>query len=170
MVGKGNLISSRAALLGIVLSMDLDLSQEHRLFRDTVREFAEGEIAPVAEELDRSSRFPLDELRKAAELGLLGIPFPEEYGGTGADTLSYALAIEELGRIDSSFAITVAAHTSLGTIADLPVRRRAPEARVAAAAGLRARRSAAFGLTEAEAGSDAGATRTPGAPRRAASG
>ena len=115
MVGKGNLISSRAALLGIVLSMDLDLSQQHRLFRDTVREFAEGEIAPVAEELDRSSRFPLDELRKAAELGLLGIPFPEEYGGTGADTLSYALAIEELGRIDSSFAITVAAHTSLGT-------------------------------------------------------
>jgi short/branched chain acyl-CoA dehydrogenase len=139
--------------------MDLDLSEEHRLFRDTVREFAEGEIAPVAEELDRSSRFPLDELRKAADLGLLGIPFPEEYGGTGADTLSYALAIEELGRIDSSFAITVAAHTSLGTS---PIylygdERQKREWLPPLASG---ERLAAFGLTEPEAGSDAGATRT----------
>ncbi len=139
--------------------MDLDLSQQHRLFRDTVREFAEGEIAPVAEELDRSSRFPLDELRKAAELGLLGIPFPEEYGGTGADTLSYALAIEELGRIDSSFAITVAAHTSLGTspIYLFGDERQKREWLPPLASG---EQLAAFGLTEAEAGSDAGATRT----------
>jgi alkylation response protein AidB-like acyl-CoA dehydrogenase len=139
--------------------MDLDLSEQHRLFRDTVREFAEGEIAPVAEELDRSSRFPLDELRKAADLGLLGIPFPEEYGGTGADTLSYALAIEELGRIDSSFAITVAAHTSLGTspIYLFGDERQKREWLPPLASG---ERLAAFGLTEPEAGSDAGATRT----------
>jgi short/branched chain acyl-CoA dehydrogenase len=139
--------------------MDLDLSQQHRLFRDTVREFAEGEIAPVAEELDRSSRFPLDELRKAADLGLLGIPFPEEYGGTGADTLSYALAIEELGRIDSSFAITVAAHTSLGTspIYLFGDERQKAEWLPPLASG---EKLAAFGLTEPEAGSDAGATRT----------
>jgi alkylation response protein AidB-like acyl-CoA dehydrogenase len=152
-------ISSKRVLLGIVLSMDLDLSQQHRLFRDTVREFAEGEIAPVAEELDRSSRFPLDELRKAAELGLLGIPFPEEYGGTGADTLSYALAIEELGRIDSSFAITVAAHTSLGTspIYLFGDERQKREWLPPLASG---EKLAAFGLTEPEAGSDAGATRT----------
>jgi short/branched chain acyl-CoA dehydrogenase len=139
--------------------MDLDLSQQHRLFRDTVREFAEGEIAPVAEELDRSSRFPLDELRKAADLGLLGIPVPEEYGGTGADTLSYALAIEELGRIDSSFAITVAAHTSLGTspIYLFGDERQKAEWLPPLASG---EKLAAFGLTEPEAGSDAGATRT----------
>jgi alkylation response protein AidB-like acyl-CoA dehydrogenase len=139
--------------------MDLDLSQQHRQFRDAVREFAEGEIAPVAEELDRDSRFPLDELRKAAELGLLGIPFPEEYGGTGADTLSYALAIEELGRIDSSFAITVAAHTSLGTspIYLFGDERQKREWLPPLASG---EQLAAFGLTEPEAGSDAGATRT----------
>jgi alkylation response protein AidB-like acyl-CoA dehydrogenase len=139
--------------------MDLDLSQQHRQFRDAVREFAEGAIAPVAEELDRDSRFPLDELRKAAELGLLGIPFPEEYGGTGADTLSYALAIEELGRIDSSFAITVAAHTSLGTspIYLFGDERQKREWLPPLASG---EQLAAFGLTEPEAGSDAGATRT----------
>jgi short-chain 2-methylacyl-CoA dehydrogenase len=139
--------------------VDLDLSEQHRLFRDTVREFAEGEIAPVAEEIDRDSRFPLDELRKAAELGLLGIPFPEEYGGTGADTLSYALAIEELGRIDSSFAITVAAHTSLGTspIYLFGDERQKQEWLPPLASG---EKLAAFGLTEPEAGSDAGATRT----------
>jgi alkylation response protein AidB-like acyl-CoA dehydrogenase len=139
--------------------VNLDLSEEHRLFRDTVREFAEGEIAPVAEELDRSSRFPLDQLKAAADLGLLGIPFPEEYGGTGADTLSYALAIEELGRIDSSFAITVAAHTSLGTspIYLFGDERQKREWLPPLASG---QKLAAFGLTEPEAGSDAGATRT----------
>src|SRR3954463_5245219 len=150
---------TRATPDGKVFGVNLDLPEDHRLFRDTVREFAEGEIAPIAEELDRTSTFPLEELRKAGELGLLGIPFPEEYGGAGADTLSYALAIEELGRIDSSFAITVAAHTSLGTspIYLFGDERQKAEWLTPLASG---RALAAFGLTEPEAGSDAGATRT----------
>ncbi len=144
---------------GIVQRVDLDLSDEHRLFRDTVRGFAEGVVAPVAEELDAHGRFPLAELRQAAELGLLGVPIPEADGGAGGDTLAYALCIEELARIDSSFAITVAAHTSLGT---MPILLFGDDAQRAEwlpqlASG---ERLAAFGLTEPEAGSDAGATRT----------
>ena len=96
--------------------MDFDLSREQKLIQQTVRDFARAEIAPVAEELDREKRFPYEIVAKLGELGLMGIPFPEEYGGGGADTLSYALAIEELARIDSSVCITVAAHTSLGTM------------------------------------------------------
>ena len=91
--------------------MDFDLSDEHELLRRTVREFAERRIAPVAEELDREHRFPYDIVAEMAELGLMGIPLPEEYGGSGGDTLGYAIAVEELTRIDSSVAITVAAHT-----------------------------------------------------------
>ena len=87
--------------------LSYDLSDEQRLFRDTVREFAEGEIGPVAEELDREGRFPVELVRRAAELGLMGIPLPEEWGGAGAGTVSYAIAVEELARVDSSFAITV---------------------------------------------------------------
>jgi alkylation response protein AidB-like acyl-CoA dehydrogenase len=139
--------------------VDLDLSPEHELIRDTVREFARERIAPVAEELDRESRFPYELVAELAELGLMGIPIPEEYGGAGGDTLSYAIAIEELTRIDSSVAITVAAHTSLGTMPILLFgteeqrQRWLPDL----AAG---RRLAAFGLTEPGAGSDAGAVRT----------
>src|SRR5687768_5072090 len=96
--------------------MDFDLSDEQRLLRDTVRDFARNEVAPVAEELDREHAFPYEIVAKMASLGLMGIPFPEEYGGGGGDTLSYALAVEELTRIDSSVAITMAAHTSLGTM------------------------------------------------------
>src|SRR4051812_6566082 len=96
--------------------LSYDLSDEHRLFRATVREFAEGAIGPVAEELDREGRFPVEIVRQAAELGLLGIPIAAEWGGAGSDTLAYAIAIEELARVDQSFAITVAAHTSLGTM------------------------------------------------------
>src|SRR5919198_5867111 len=95
---------------------DYDLSQEHELVRRTVREFAEEKIAPVAEEIDREHRFPYEIVAELAQLGLMGMPIPEEYGGAGTDTLSYAIAIEELTRIDSSVAITVAAHTSLGTM------------------------------------------------------
>jgi short/branched chain acyl-CoA dehydrogenase len=139
--------------------LSYDLSDEQQLFRDTVRDFAESEIAPVAEELDREGRFPVALVQRAAELGLLGIPIAQEWGGAGADTVSYAIAIEELARIDSSFAITVAAHTSLGTqpIAlfgtDEQRARWLPD--LAAGRGL-----GAFGLTEPGAGSDAGATRT----------
>ena len=84
--------------------------------RDTVRTFARERVAPVAEELDRESRFPVELVGEMAELGLMGIPIPEEHGGAGGDTVAYAIAIEELTRIDSSVAITVAAHTSLGTM------------------------------------------------------
>jgi short-chain 2-methylacyl-CoA dehydrogenase len=139
--------------------MDFDLSREQRLIQETVRDFARAEIAPVAEELDREKRFPYEIVAKLGELGLMGIPFPEEYGGGGADTLSYSLAIEELARIDSSVCITVAAHTSLGTMGiylwgDADQKREwLPEL-------CSGRRLAAFGLTEPEAGSDAGNTRT----------
>ena len=139
--------------------MDFDLSDEQRLIRDTVRDFARSEVAPVAEELDRDQAFPYEIVAKMGELGLMGIPFPEEYGGGGADTLSYALAVEELARIDSSVAITMAAHTSLGTMpiylfgSDEQKRDWLPRA-------PRGRKLAAFGLTEPEAGSDAGNVRT----------
>ena len=84
--------------------MDFELTDEQRLLRDTVRDFARAEVAPVAEELDRTKAFPYELVAKMGELGLMGIPFPEEYGGGGADTLSYALAVEELARVDSSVA------------------------------------------------------------------
>ena len=139
--------------------MDLDLTPEQELVRDTVRAFARERVAPVAEELDRESRFPVELVGEMAELGLMGIPLPEEHGGAGGDTVSYALAIEELTRVDSSVAATVAAHTSLGTMpihlfgSDEQKERWLPDL----ASG---RRLAAFGLTEPDAGSDAGATRT----------
>jgi short-chain 2-methylacyl-CoA dehydrogenase len=139
--------------------VDFDLGDEQRLLQRTVREFAREEIAPVAEALDRDKRFPYEIVAKMAELGLMGIPFPEEYGGGGADTLSYALAVEELARVDSSVCITMAAHTSLGT---MPIHlwgtsEQKGEWLPELCAG---RRLAAFGLTEPEAGSDAGNTRT----------
>jgi alkylation response protein AidB-like acyl-CoA dehydrogenase len=139
--------------------VNYDLSDEQELLRRTVREFAETRVAPVAEELDREERFPYELVAELAELGLMGIPIPEEYGGAGADTVSYAIAIEELTRIDSSVAITVAAHTSLGT---MPIfmygdDRQKEEWLPQLASG---RKLAAFGLTEPNAGSDAGATRT----------
>jgi short-chain 2-methylacyl-CoA dehydrogenase len=144
--------------------VDLDLSPEHELIRDTVRDFARERVAPVAEELDREGRFPYELVDELAELGLMGIPVPEEYGGAGADTLSYAIAVEELTRVDSSVAITVAAHTSLGTMPILLFgseeqrQRWLPDL----ASG---KRLAAFGLTEPGAGSDAGAARTTAAER-----
>jgi short-chain 2-methylacyl-CoA dehydrogenase len=139
--------------------MDLDLTQEQQLVRDTVREFAREKVAPVAEELDRESRFPYELVAELGELGLMGLPVPEEYGGAGGDTVSYALAIEELTRIDSSVAITVAAHTSLGTMPILlfgsEEQKRAWLPDLASGGKL-----AAFGLTEPGAGSDAGNART----------
>jgi short-chain 2-methylacyl-CoA dehydrogenase len=139
--------------------VDLDLSQEHELVRSTVREFATERVAPAAEELDREGRFPYELVAELAELGLMGMPIPEEYGGAGTDTLSYAIAIEELTRIDSSVAITVAAHTSLGTmpIYQFGTEEQRQEWLPELASG---RRLGAFGLTEPGAGSDAGASRT----------
>jgi alkylation response protein AidB-like acyl-CoA dehydrogenase len=144
--------------------VDFDLTPEQELVRDTVRTFARERVAPVAAELDRDGRFPYELVAELAELGLMGIPIPEEYGGAGGDTVSYAIAVEELTRIDSSVAITLAAHTSLGTMPILlfgteeQKRSWLPEL----ASG---RRLAAFGLTEPGAGSDAGATRTTAALR-----
>jgi short/branched chain acyl-CoA dehydrogenase len=139
--------------------VDFDVSEEHELLRRTVRDFADERIAPVAEELDREHRFPYDLVAQLAEIGLMGIPIPEEHGGGGGDTLSYAIAIEELTRVDSSVAITVAAHTSLGTMPILLFG--TAEQKEAWLPDLASgRKLAAFGLTEPEAGSDAGATRT----------
>ena len=139
--------------------MDFELSDEQRLLRDTVRDFARNEVAPRAAELDATKSFPYELVGKLGELGLMGIPFPAEYGGGGADNLSYALAVEELARIDSSVAITMAAHTSLGTMPiylwgdDAQREEWLPQL-------CSGQRLAAFGLTEPEAGSDAGNTRT----------
>jgi alkylation response protein AidB-like acyl-CoA dehydrogenase len=139
--------------------VNFDLTPEQELLRETVRTFARERVAPAAAELDRESRFPYELVGELAELGVLGIPIPEEYEGAGGDTVSYALAIEELTRVDSSVAITVAAHTSLGTMPILlfgsDEQRRAWLPDLASG-----RRLAAFGLTEPGAGSDAGATRT----------
>jgi short-chain 2-methylacyl-CoA dehydrogenase len=139
--------------------VDFELSDEQRLLRDTVRDFARAEVAPVAEELDRTKSFPYEIVARMGELGLMGIPLPEEYGGGGADTLSYVLAVEELARVDSSVCITMAAHTSLGT---MPIHLwGAAEQKSDWLPELcSGRRLGAFGLTEPEAGSDAGATRT----------
>jgi short/branched chain acyl-CoA dehydrogenase len=139
--------------------MDFDLSPDHELIRRTVREFAEGEVAPVAEELDRTKSFPYEIVAKLGKLGLMGIPFPQEYGGGGGDTLAYALAVEELTRVDSSVAITLCAHTSLGTqpiyLFGSEEQKREWLPRLCSGEML-----GAFGLTEPEAGSDAGNTRT----------
>jgi short/branched chain acyl-CoA dehydrogenase len=139
--------------------VDFELTAEQRMFRDTVREFAREEVAPVSAELDRTGAFPYDAVAKLGELGLMGIPFPEEYGGGGADTLSLVLAIEELARVDCALAITVTAHTSLGT---MPIALWGSEEQKAEWLPqlCSGRRLAAYGLTEPEAGSDAGNTRT----------
>ena len=139
--------------------MNYELTEEQQLLRRTVRDFADGRVAPVAEALDREQRFPYELVGEMADLGLMGIPISEEYGGAGADTVSYAIAIEELTRVDSSVAITVAAHTSLGT---MPIylfgneeQKRQWVPQLASGESL-----AAFGLTEPNAGSDAGNTST----------
>jgi short-chain 2-methylacyl-CoA dehydrogenase len=139
--------------------MNFDLSDDHQLLQRTVRDFAEGEVAPVAEELDRTKAFPYEIVRQLGDLNLMGIPFPEEYGGAGADTLAYAIAVEELTRVDSSVAITLCAHTSLGTQpiylfgSEEQKREWLPQL-------TSGQRLGAFGLTEPEAGSDAGNTQT----------
>src|SRR5918992_104518 len=136
-----------------------DLTDEQRAIQRLARDFADGEVRPIAEEIDRDKRFPLAVIQKAGELGLMGIPYPEEHGGGGAGNLAYALAIEELTRVDSSVAITVAAHTSLGSYpiyafgSDEQKAEHLPDL----CAG---KKLWAFGLTEPEAGSDAGNTRT----------
>jgi short/branched chain acyl-CoA dehydrogenase len=139
--------------------MLFDLDDDTQLLQRTVRDFAVGEVAPVAEELDHTKAFPYDLVRKMGALGWMGIPFPEEVGGAGGTSLQYAIAVEELTRIDSSVAITMCAHTSLGTQpiylfgSDEQKARLLPDL----CAG---RKLGAFGLTEPEAGSDAGNVKT----------
>ena len=139
--------------------MYFDLDDDTKLLQRTVREFAVEEVAPVAEELDRTKSFPYELVAKMGELGWMGIPFPESVGGAGGTSLQYAVAVEELTRIDSSVAITLCAHTSLGTQpvylfgTDEQKERLMPDL----CAG---RKLGAFGLTEPEAGSDAGNVRT----------
>jgi alkylation response protein AidB-like acyl-CoA dehydrogenase len=139
--------------------VNFDLPDQHRLLQGTVREFAEQEIAPLAEQLDRTHSFPYEIVRRLGELDLMGIPFPEEYGGAGGDSLAYALVVEELTRVDSSVAITLCAHTSLGTqpiyLFGSDEQKQEWLPRLCAGEIL-----GAFGLTEPEAGSDAGNTRT----------
>jgi alkylation response protein AidB-like acyl-CoA dehydrogenase len=143
--------------------MNLELTDEQRDIQRLVRDVADGEVRPVAEELDRTKAFPYEIVQKMGKLGLMGIPHPQEYGGGGADTLSYTLAIEELARVDSSVGITVAAHTSLGTwpIVAFGSEEQKQEWLPSLTSG---ERLAAFGLTEPEAGSDAGNTRTRAVP------
>jgi len=135
------------------------LTSEHQQVRDMVREFADREIRPVARELDRDSRFPWDNVKKMGELGLLGAPWSDELGGAGLDYLSYILIVEELAKVDASHAITVSAHTTLGTSpivhfgTDEQKKRFVPLLASGKVLG-------GFGLTEAGAGSDAGGTAT----------
>ncbi|MDX6658062.1 MAG: short-chain 2-methylacyl-CoA dehydrogenase, partial [Solirubrobacteraceae bacterium] len=139
--------------------MNFDLDDDTKLLQRTVREFAVQEVRPVAEELDRTKAFPYELVSKMAGLGWMGIPFPEEYGGAGGSSLQYAIAVEELTRIDSSVAITMCAHTSLGTQpiylfgSEDQKQRLMPDL-------TSGRKLGAFGLTEPEAGSDAGNTKT----------
>lgn len=139
--------------------MFFDLPDEAQALRDSVRDFAVNEVAPVAEHLDRTKTFPTELVAKMGALGWMGIPFPEEVGGAGGTSLQYALAVEELTRIDSSVAITLCAHTSLGTQpvylfgSDEQKERLLPDL-------TSGKKLGAFGLTEPEAGSDAGNVKT----------
>ena len=139
--------------------MDFDLSDDQRAIQSLCREFAQEEVRPIAEHHDATATFPYDVVHKMAKLGLMGLPFPEEYGGAGADTVSYALAVMEISRGDASVGITMAAHVSLGST---PFHLFGSEAQkqkylVPLASG---EMLWGFGLTEPQAGSDAGGTRT----------
>jgi short/branched chain acyl-CoA dehydrogenase len=139
--------------------VDFDLTEEQQEFRKTVREFAEEVIAPRAEEMDRQEELPLDIVKQMGELGLFGLPFPEEYGGQGADFLTFSLAVEELARVDSSMAITLEAAVGLGAN---PIYSDGTEEQKQTwlAPMCRGEILGAFGLTEPGGGSDAGATKT----------
>src|SRR6266511_425717 len=139
--------------------MDLDLPTEHQLLRDTIRDFMITEVAPVVDEHERERRFPIEIVRRIGQMGWLGIPIPEDEGGAGLDTLAYAVAIEEIGRVWGSLGLIVAAHTSLGCgplhMAGTPEQK--DRFLVPMASG---KVIGAYGLTEPGAGSDAGGTRT----------
>ncbi len=137
----------------------LYFSEQHLATREMVRQFAQEEIAPVAAKLDADAKFPWDNIRKMSELGLLGVPWPEELGGAGLDTISFMIAIHELAKVDASHGLTISAHTTLGTSPIVKFGTDAQKQRYVPylASG---RVMGGFGLTEPEAGSDAGGTRT----------
>ncbi|MCB0046203.1 MAG: acyl-CoA dehydrogenase [Caldilineaceae bacterium] len=139
--------------------MNFDLTEEQRMIRDTVARFAAEVVAPLAHATDETGEFPAGTFRRMGELGLLGLPVPEAYGGVGADTVSYALAVEELSAACGSTGLSYAAHTSLACMPLLWFGNEAQKARhlthLASGAGL-----GAFGLTEPQSGSDAAGLRT----------
>ncbi len=139
--------------------MDFELTEEQQMIRKMVRDFAEKEIVPIAQETDKTGEFPWQTIRKMAPLGLLGLPIPEEYGGAGADNVSFAIALEEIARTCGSTALTLDAHTSL---ASEPIYLFGTEEqkRKYLVPLARGEKLGAFGLTEPEAGSDAGGTKT----------
>jgi alkylation response protein AidB-like acyl-CoA dehydrogenase len=139
--------------------MDLDLPAEHTLLRETIRDFMLTEVAPVIDEHEREHRFPTDVVKRIGELGWLGIPIPEDEGGAGLDTLAYAVAIEEIGRVWGSLGLIVAAHTSLGC-GPLHLAGNDDQKRTYLVPMAAGRVLGAYGLTESGAGSDAGGTRT----------
>jgi alkylation response protein AidB-like acyl-CoA dehydrogenase len=139
--------------------MDLDLSSEHVLLRDTIREFMAKEVAPVVDAHERERKFPVDIVKRLGEMGWLGIPIPEDEGGSGLDTLAYAIAVEEIGRVWGSLGLIVAAHTSLGC-GPLHLAGNAEQIQRYLVPMASGKVLGAYGLTEPGAGSDAGGTRT----------
>lgn len=139
--------------------MNFDLTEEQQMLRKMVRDFAEAEVAPGALERDKTGQFPHDIVKKLADLELLGLPFPEEYGGAGGDTLSYAIAVEELSRACASTGITYAAHISLGASPFYLFGTKEQKEKWLTPMA-KGQFLGAFGLTEPNAGSDAGGTRT----------
>jgi alkylation response protein AidB-like acyl-CoA dehydrogenase len=139
--------------------MDFELNEEQRLVRELVHDFAQKEIAPNAAHVDESEEYPAENIHKMAEIGLLGLPYPEKYGGGGGDYVSYAIAVEEIARACGSTALIYAAHVSLGCgpIYYFGTEEQKQQWLPRLCSGLEL---AAFGLTEPQAGSDAGATRT----------
>ncbi|MBA4547735.1 acyl-CoA dehydrogenase [Thermoactinomyces intermedius] len=139
--------------------MNYELTSEQQMIRSLMRDFAEGEVAPGADERDRSKRFPKDIFQKMSNLKLMGLPFPEEYGGAGADTISFAIAVEELSRVCASTGITYSAHISLGC-APLYLFGTKEQKEKYLVPLCEGKTLGAFGLTEPNAGSDAGGTKT----------
>ena len=138
---------------------DLYFSDEHKMLRDMVREFAQNEVKPLAQELDETGRFPHESVKKMAKLGLMGIPWDEKYGGIGMDTIALVIVIEELGKVCCSTAATLMAHTSLGT-APIAIFGTAAQKEKYLPGLASGEKIGAFGLTEPNAGSDAGNTQT----------
>jgi alkylation response protein AidB-like acyl-CoA dehydrogenase len=138
---------------------NLFFNEEHSMLVDMVRDFANTEIAPIAKDMEKNGKIPKEIISQMAELGLMGIPIPEKYGGAGMDTVAYAAAVMELAKVDASVAITMAAHTSLGSmpivIAGTEEQKQKYLPKLASGKVI-----GAFGLTEPGAGSDAGSTKT----------